>query len=777
MAEAERLARSRDPDAIARLLSPGQPLEPLLQAADAARREAHGERITYSRKVFLPLTQLCRDNCGYCTFAKPPTPGARAYMSEDEILGMARTAAAAGCHEALFTLGDKPERRYRAARDELAQMGFASTIEYLAHVAGRVMRETGLLPHLNPGVLSIEEMALLRTVSVSQGLMLEQVSRRLLERGQAHWASPDKVPDRRLETIRLAGELHVPFTTGLLIGIGETLAERAETIACLAALSSQQHVQELIVQNFRAKPETKMRSAPEPSWEDLLRAVAVMRLAASPLTNIQAPPNLSLDSYAALIRAGVNDWGGVSPVTMDYVNPEAPWPRLRELERLTRQAGGQLVERLAVYPEYIIEFEDAERWLHPDVLRHTLRAADAEGLARQDQWFPGAGRPIPALVPAPIRRSIAHVLSRAEQGATLEEREMELLFTARGDEVAALAALADDVRRQVNGDVVTYVVNRNINYTNICYFKCQFCAFSKGKLSEDLRGKPELLSVREVVDRAIEAVGRGATEVCMQGGIHPSFTGDFYVELTAAIRAELPQLHIHAFSPLEVHQGAQTANRTIDAQLALLREAGLGTLPGTAAEILDDRVRRVLCPDKLTTEEWSEVIRAAHRQGLRTTSTIMFGSIEGPRSWARHLSVLRDIQAETGGITEFVPLPFVHMEAPMYRKGRARRGPTWEEVVKMHAIARLGLRGYVDNIQVSWVKCGLGGCLEILRSGANDLGGTLMNESISRAAGASHGQEVKPAELRAAVRSIGRIPAERTTLYRLIKVFEQDEVA
>ncbi|MDQ6692381.1 MAG: 5-amino-6-(D-ribitylamino)uracil--L-tyrosine 4-hydroxyphenyl transferase CofH [Candidatus Dormibacteraeota bacterium] len=776
IAEPLRLAQSRDPGAIARLLSPSWPLEALLAAADALRLEGHGERITFSRKVFLPLTQLCRDNCGYCTFAKPPAPGARAYMSEDEILAMARAAAAAGCHEGLFTLGDKPERRYRVAREELREMGFDSTVEYLAHVAGRVMRETGLLPHLNPGVLSREEVALLRRVSVSQGLMLEQASTRLLQRGEAHWASPDKAPAARLATIRFAGELSVPFTTGLLIGIGETLNERAETIAVLGELAGQDHVQELIVQNFRAKADTPMAQSQEPGFEALLRAVAVTRLAAGPRANIQAPPNLSPQSYSALIRAGINDWGGVSPVTMDYVNPEAPWPRVRELEGLTRRAGGQLVERLAVYPEYIREYAEAERWLDPDALRHALRAADAEGLARQDQWFPGAGRPIPAFIAAPLRPSVARVLSRAEQGARLEEGELALLFESRGEEITALAHLADAVRHQINGDLVTYVVNRNINYTNICYFKCQFCAFSKGKMSEDLRGKPELLSIREVVDRAAEAVRRGATEVCMQGGIHPSFTGDFYIELTAAIKAELPGLHIHAFSPLEVQQGAQTAHRSIEEQLSLLKQAGLGTLPGTAAEILDDSVRRVICPDKLNSSEWSDVIRAAHRIGLKTTSTIMFGSIEGPRSWARHLVVLREIQEETGGITEFVPLPFVHMEAPMYRKGRARRGPTWEEVVKMHAVARLGLRGYIDNIQVSWVKCGLDGCLEILRSGANDLGGTLMNESISRSAGASHGQEVLPAELRQAVRSIGRVPAERSTLYQLLRVFE-DEVA
>ena len=771
--ELTRLAASRDPEVLARLLSPAQPLEPLLRAAGALSREGHGDRISFSRKVFLPLTQLCRDNCGYCTFAKPPTPGARAYMGEEEILGLARAAAAAGCHEALFTLGDKPERRYKVARAELEALGFATTVEYLAHVAGRVLRETGLLPHANPGVLDRAELSALRKVSVSQGLMLEQVTDRLLERGEAHWASPDKRSQNRLETIRLAGELSIPFTTGLLIGIGETPAERAETIATLATLAQQPHVQELIVQNFRAKPDTAMHDAPEPDMEELLRAIAVTRLAAGASVNIQAPPNLAPEDYGLLIQAGINDWGGVSPLTMDYVNPEAPWPQLRHLEAVTRGAGAQLVERLAVYPGYLRDHETAFRWFDPEVLRHAFSASDAEGFARQDNWYPGAGTRVPTVFsPAPIRPALRAALERADRGLELEEREVESLFTARGDEIAHVARLADDIRREVNGEVVTYVINRNINYTNICYFKCQFCAFSKGKMSENLRGKPELLSIGEVVDRAREAVARGATEVCMQGGIHPSFTGDFYVELTAAIKREMPGLHIHAYSPLEVFQGAETAHRTIGEQLQLLREAGLGTLPGTAAEILDDRIRKIICPDKLNTSQWTEVIKEAHRQGLRTTSTIMFGSVEGPEHWARHLEVLREIQRETGGITEFVPLPFVHMEAPLYRKGRSRRGPTWEEVVKMHAVARIAFRGLIDNIQVSWVKCGLDGSTQLLNSGVNDVGGTLMNESISRAAGASHGQEVLPEEFQAAIRSIGRIPAERTTLYGIRQVFE-----
>lgn len=780
-----RIGRSRDPMALERLLSPDQPLEALLEAADALRREGHGDRVSYSPKAFIPLTHLCRDNCGYCTFATPHRPGRRAYMTPDQVLEVARGAAAAGCREALFTLGDKPERRYAAARRELEELGHASTIDYLADVAGRVLTETGMLPHANPGVMSAEEMAKLRRVSASQGMMLEQTSARLLERDQAHWASPDKRLQSRLDTIRVAGELQVPFTTGLLIGIGETLAERAETIALVAELAQSAHVQELIVQNFRAKPETRMADAAEPTLEELLRAVALTRLAAGPGVNVQAPPNLvptaegdlalgraRRQELGMLVRAGINDWGGVSPVTIDYVNPEAPWPQLATLERATAEAGAQLVPRLTVYPEYIRDFEQAERWLDPAVLRHVLAAADGEGWARTGHWWPAAGlTPPTAYAKTFVRPAVAAALRRAEAAEQLEEAEVQDLFTARGTEVQAIAELADDVRKQVSGDVVTYVITRNINYTNICSYRCQFCAFSKGKLSENLRGKPELLSNEEVLRRCREAVDRGATEVCMQGGIHPSFTGDYYVDLLRQIKVELPDLHVHAFSPLEVHQGANTAGRSIAEQLRLLREAGLGTLPGTAAEILDDRVRRYLCPDKIRTEQWAEVVMEAHRQGMPTTSTIMFGSIEGPENWARHLEVLREVQRATGGITEFVPLPFVHMEAPMYRKGRARRGPTWEEVVKMHAVSRLALRGLIDNIQVSWVKCGLDGCRQILNSGANDLGGTLMNESISRAAGASHGQEVMPEEMRETIWSIGRVPARRTTTYRIVEEF------
>ncbi|MGH2443574.1 MAG: 5-amino-6-(D-ribitylamino)uracil--L-tyrosine 4-hydroxyphenyl transferase CofH, partial [Chloroflexota bacterium] len=704
-------------------------LETLLDAASRVRDQGHGQRITYSRKVFIPLTQLCRDRCGYCTFAHAPTLGTRAFMTEKQVLDVARRGVEMGCHEALFTLGDRPEKRWKVARDELAELGFKSTVDYVTHIAGKVLSETGLLPHINCGVLGEAEMAALRGVSASQGLMIEQTSNRLLERGEAHWSAPDKVPTRRLKVVDLAGKLRVPFTTGALIGIGETLQERADTLLCMGLLGRQEQVQEIIIQNFRAKPDTLMAGAPEPDLEEFLRAIAVTRLCLGPGANLQAPPNLAPVHYRYLLRAGINDFGGVSPVTIDYVNPEAPWPHLDELEQICAEEGFQLCERLAVYPRYLADLETASTWLHSTVLRHTLRQADSEGLAREDAWYPGAVAPIPAPeVHAPIiRREIAAVFSRVEQGHRLEESEIAMLFTARGAEYDQLCSLADDERRLRSGDAITFAVNRNINYTNICYFKCQFCAFSKGKLAENLRGKPYRLGIEEVVDRVREARDRGATEVCMQGGIHPDYTGDFYLELLSAVKEAIPEMHVHAFSPLEVFQGARTSGRSIEAMLIALKAAGLGSLPGTAAEVLDQRVRKIICPDKLSTDEWVEVVSAAHRVGIRTTSTLMYGHIDGPVHWARHLMVLRDLQDQTGGFTEFVPLPFVHMEAPMYLKGRARRGPTFEEAIKVHAVARLALRGSIDNIQCSWVKLGREGCLTALRAGCNDFGGTLMN--------------------------------------------------
>lgn len=763
------------PDAQARSLVDWTDLPPLLAAAAQLRDQVHQNRISYSRKVFLPLTQLCRDVCHYCTFAHPPRPGQKAYLTRDEILAIARAGVEAGCHEALFTLGDKPEQRYKVAARELADLGHETTIAYVAEMAELVLRETGLLPHVNPGVMSAEEIALLRRVSVSQGIMLESVSSRLGERGGAHYGSPDKRPEVRLETIRLAGEMQVPFTSGILIGIGETRLERIESLLALRALHQRYgHIQEIIIQNFRAKPGTKMAAAPEPDLDDLLWTLAIARIIFGGTMNIQAPPNLTPGVYQRLVSAGLNDWGGVSPVTPDHVNPEARWPHLQELAQRTAETGKVLVERLAVYPSYTL---NAARWQDQRLITPLLQSSDSEGYARADDWSPGVQMDIPAAESALITQtpweSFKHVsadiqviLAKTLVAEPLSEAEIVRLFQVRGDDYTAVCQAADTLRQRVNGDVVSYVVNRNINYTNICYFKCQFCAFSKGKLSENLRGTPYDLGLDEVVRRAQEAWARGATEVCMQGGIHPEYTGETYLNLCRAIKAALPEMHIHAFSPLEVWQGAQTLGLRLHDFLFQLKEAGLGTLPGTAAEILEDEVRATLCPDKIRTNEWLEVIEEAHRVGLRTTSTIMYGHIEQPVHWARHLLRVKRLQERTGGITEFVPLPFVHMEAPIYWKGRARKGPTFREAVLMHAVARLVLHPHITNIQVSWVKMGRKGIQAVLQAGANDLGGTLMNESITRAAGGEMGQELPPAQMEEIIQEIGRIPFQRTTLYQ-----------
>jgi FO synthase len=741
------------------------PLAELIDAAGRLRDEGHGRYISYSRKVFIPLTHLCRDVCHYCTFAERPRAGRSAYLSSDEVLAIARAGATAGCTEALFTLGDKPELRYRAARDALDELGHETTIDYLQAMCALVLRETGLLPHANPGVMSRSEVAGLRTVSASQGIMLESLSARLCQPGGVHYGSPDKRPEARLETLRLAGELSVPFTTGILIGIGETRAERLEALLAIRDLHLRfGHVQEVIVQNFRAKPDTKLAEAAEPDLNDLLWSIAAARLILGSAMNIQAPPNLSPGVYPRLIAAGINDWGGVSPVTPDHVNPEAPWPAITELADRTAATGKLLVHRLPIYPLYT---RDLATWTAPEIAAQARRLSDSEGFGRDDNWAPGTRVTprMPMVHARSVDPAIERIIKRAQAGACLDAPEIVRLFAARDADCQRVIAAADELRRATSGDTVRYVVNRNINYTNICSYRCQFCAFSKGKTHEALRGTPYDLALDEIVRRAIEAWERGATEVCLQGGIHPDYTGETYVGICRAIKAAVPDMHIHAFSPLEVTQGAATLGLPIQSFLAQLKAAGLSTLPGTAAEILDDEVRAVICADKVNTAEWLDVARTAHGLGLRTTSTIMYGHIEHLLSWARHLMAVRDLQAETGGFTEFVPLPFVHMEAPMYLKGAARRGPTFREAVLMHAVARLALHPHITNIQTSWVKMGPQGAAACLEAGANDLGGTLMNESISRAAGTEHGQEFPPEAMEDLIRSLGRVPEQRNTLY------------
>ena len=792
----------------------------LMEAARSVRDRRSGDVVTYSPKIFIPLTELCRDVCRYCTFAKTPGKVRAPYVTAEEAVDVARRGAEAGCTEALFTLGDQPERRYRAAREALDRMGFESTIDYLVHAARRVHEETGLLPHVNPGVMTHEELARLREVSVSAGIMLESSSRRLCEKGGPHYGSPDKDPEVRLATMERAGELSVPFTTGILIGIGETRPERIESLLAIRDLEDRHgHIQEVIVQNFRAKPGTPMAAAPEPSLEDHLWTIAVARLVLGPGTSVQAPPNLRPGALARLIEAGLDDWGGVSPVTPDHVNPEAPWPHLIELERATESAGKSLAPRLPLHPRFVA---DLEQWVDPGLRRAVLAASDGQGLGRETRWYagdadegpegapagvgsrpvhesaPDAGDPddspaarVIGVDPAPERESerkarggtrrpanivtstiaprvspsLGYVLDRVREGAPLDERQVVRLFEARGGEARAVCEAADRLRRERNGDVVSYVVNRNINYTNVCYFKCRFCAFSKGRLSANLRGRPYDLDLAEIARRTREAWDRGATEVCLQGGIHPDYTGETYLSICRAVKDAAQQIHVHAFSPLEVWQGARTLGVDLPEYLERLRAAGLGSLPGTAAEILDDEVRRELCPDKITTAEWLEVMESAHRVGLGSTATIMFGHIDGYRNWARHLMGVRDLAQRSGGFTEFVPLPFVHMESPMFLRGRARRGPTLREAVLMHAVARLALDPWIPNIQTSWVKMGPDGMRLALAAGANDVGGTLMNESITRAAGAGFGQEMPPERLESVIREAGRSPRQRTTRY------------
>jgi FO synthase len=743
------------------------PLRELLDRASELRDETTGTRITYSPKVFIPLTMLCRDRCGYCTFAKAPARLDSPYLTPDQVLGIAQAGAAAGCSEALFTLGERPEERYPIAADWLAERGYRSTVEYLIAMCKLVVDETGLLPHANAGALWPDELAGLRRVAASQGMMLESLNGDL----ECHRGSPDKTPERRLATLEAAGRLRIPFTTGILVGIGDSRRDRITALQAIAAAHGRwSHVQEVIVQNFLPKPGTAMhRAAPCPP-EEYLWSIAVARLLLPPEVHVQAPPNLS-DDFATLLSAGIDDWGGVSPVTADHVNPERPWPALDRLRRVTEAAGFALAPRLTIYPSFALS---PPQWLDEAMRFPVLDRADAEGLARDpgEAWYSGSDPEPPRLVPvsagqAKASGAVGEVLAGVLLGQEVGVDEIVTLFSARGAEVAAVARVADELRASTVGDAVTWVANRNINYTNVCTFKCRFCAFSKGPLSLNLRGTPYLLELDEITRRVVEAEAEGATEVCLQGGIHPKFDGDYYLDVIKAVRAGSERIHIHGFTALEVTEGARRLGEPLAAYMQRLMAAGLKTLPGTAAEILDDEVRAILCPDKVNTEEWLEAHRTAHSVGLRSNITIMFGSVEQPVHWARHMVRTRALQKETGGFTEFVPLPFVHMAAPIYLQRHSRRGPTFRESLLMHAVGRIAYHGWVPNIQASWVKMGLSGAAQVLQSGGNDLGGTLMDENISRAAGASHGQRMDEATFRGLVERLpgGRRLEQRTTLY------------
>ncbi len=761
----------------------------LFALARARRDAAFGSVVTYSPKVFIPLTMLCRDKCGYCTFAQPPARLDTPYLEPDDVLAIARQGAELGCHEALFTLGEKPELRYPVARDWLNRHGYDSTVHYVAAMAQLVLDETGLLPHGNTGAMSRDELGLLRPVTPSQGMMLESLRGDL----DAHRGAPDKVPARRLETLEWAGELQIPYTTGILVGIGENRADRIEALEAIAASHQRhRHVQEVIVQNFLPKPGTAMHNAEPCPRADYLDAIALARMILPLDVHIQAPPNLS-DDFGDLLDAGVSDWGGVSPVTADHVNPERPWPDLDRLRDVTEAKGHTLAPRLTIHPAFACE---PERWLDPALHFPVADRSDSDGYARDDagsvwpertmerakvddgaefeltgtissQWYVGTGADPESLIPGEpfATGAVKEVLDGVRAGQDVGFDEILTLFRARGREVAAVAQVADELRQEIVGDVVTWVANRNINYTNVCTFKCRFCGFSKGPLSLNLRGTPYLLELEDIADRTIEAAEAGATEVCLQGGIHPNFDGDYYIDVAQAVHEAVPGMHIHGFTALEVTEGAQRNQEPLADYLTRLKEAGQKSLPGTAAEILHDDVRATLCPDKINTEEWLEAHRIAHSVGLGSNVTIMFGSIERPEHWVHHLLRTRALQEETGGFTEFVGLPFVHMASPIYLQKKARRGPTFREVVLMHAVARIAYRGRIDNIQGSWVKLGFDSISQLLRSGANDLGGTLMDENISRAAGADHGTEVTAEDFRRIVEPLGRTLVQRTTLY------------
>jgi FO synthase len=800
----------------------GERLERLTAVARRVRDaglEAVGRAgvVTYSRKVFIPLTRLCRDRCHYCTFVTIPNKLEAPFLSPDEVLEIAREGAALGCKEALFTLGDRPEDRWPVAQAWLEEAGYDSTLEYVRAMAIRVLEETGLLPHLNPGVMSWAEMNRLKPVAPSLGMMLETTSTRLYEtKGEAHYKSPDKDPKVRLQVLEDAGRLNVPFTTGLLIGIGETPGERADSMFALRRIAKQYgSIQEVIIQNFRAKPDTPMRHEDDLGLEEYLAAIATTRVLMGPGMRVQAPPNLvDLAECRALLDAGVDDFGGISPLTPDHVNPERPWPQIDKLTALAADAGFELRERLTAHPQFLdVPWLDPRLQAHVDALRGPDGLADRDAMAVGLPWQePDGGFDVTtgradlhttvdtegrtndrrsdfedvygdwgvlrarmaeegvAARSGPERLStdVRSALRAAERhpAGLSHDQTLALLTAAEGPELEAVASFADDLRRQAVGDEVTYVVNRNINFTNICYTGCRFCAFAQRKTDADAY----TLSLEEIATRARIAVEVGATEVCMQGGIDPEMPGTAYFDIARAVKDAEPSLHVHAYSPMEIMNGVARTGLSVKEFLSAAKEAGVDSLPGTAAEILDDDVRWVLTKGKLPTSAWIDVVTTAHAVGLPTTSTMMYGHVDHPGHWATHLEVLANIQAETGGFTEFVPLPFVHQSSPIYLAGVARPGPTVRDNRAVHAVARIRLHGLIDNIQCSWVKLGPDQCTQVLGGGVNDLGGTLMEETISRMAGSTNGSRKEVHELEAMAALAGRPARQRTTGYQRVEI-------
>ena len=733
----------------------------LLKASFDKKITHYNNLLTFSPKVFIPLTFLCRDVCHYCTFAQTPKKVESPYLSIDQVISIAKEGEANGCYEALFTLGDKPELRYRAAREWLSENGYKTTNDYLAACAEAVLNETSLVPHLNPGCLTADEITKLKPLSGSMGLMVESLSTRLTEKGQPHYGSPDKDPIFRMKTLEEAGRQKVPFTTGILIGIGETRLERLESLHKISELHlTYNHIQEVIVQNFRAKPNTLMANASEPSFDELMWTIAMARLLLPGDISLQVPPNLNSDNIKQLSQSGINDFGGISPVTKDYVNPEAPWPEIEKLNKITSTSNQSLKPRATLYPKY---FNDLDSFSSPRISSQLLQITDSQSLIRSDFWRSGISNKIPSYPEVIFNSNIRQSIDNVEKNPSIENIQ-QLLETSDND-FKYVRDYANGVKSQIHGSDITFVVNRNINYTNICSFKCNFCAFSKGRGHDDLRGKPYNISHEEIIRRTNEAVSRGATEVCLQGGIHPKYSGETYLDIVRAIRSASSSIHIHAFSPLEIDHGRKTLNISAKEFLVELKKAGLNSLPGTAAEILHDDIRAIICPDKLTTKQWIEIIETAHSVGLPTTSTMMFGHIEKTAHVAHHLLELLNLQKKTNGITEFVPLPFVADEAPIFRRGQARPGPTFKETILVHSVARILFQGQINNIQGSWVKMGLPGLKFLLSSGINDIGGVLMNESITRSAGASFGQELRLEEVEGIVNELGLNLQQRNTLY------------